>query len=216
MKKIRILCYGDSNTWGYIPATKHNRYSEEQRWTKRLAKQLGENYEVIEEGLNSRTLISEDTRPGREGRNGYSYLIPCLDTHDPIDLVILMLGTNEGKFSEKADEIGEILEEYYVKTILARKSQFQDKSPQLLIVAPAALDATTSYVKERYNKPEILVELGEVYRQIAERNSCLFLDATSLKVGEDGIHLTEESHKKLADELTIAVNNNFKLDLDIQ
>ena len=58
---------------------------------------LGNQFEVIEEGLNSRTLISNDPRPGKEGKNGAEYLIPCLDTHDPIDLVILMLGTNELK-----------------------------------------------------------------------------------------------------------------------
>ena len=90
MEQIRILCYGDSNTWGYISGSDHQRYGNNERWTKILASLLGQKFEIIEEGLNSRTLISNDLRPGKEGKNGYEYLIPCLDTHDPIDLVILM------------------------------------------------------------------------------------------------------------------------------
>ena len=120
MDKIRILCYGDSNTWGYISGSDHQRYEEKERWPRVLANLLGGSFEVIEEGLNSRTLISNDPRVGKEGKNGYEYLIPCLDTHDPIDLVILMLGTNELKksYNRSAKEIGDLLEEYFVKTIL--------------------------------------------------------------------------------------------------
>ena len=81
MKEKRILCYGDSNTWGYISGSNHQRYGSTERYPKILAKLLGINFEIIEEGLNSRTLISEDKRPGKEGKNGYNYLIPCLDTH---------------------------------------------------------------------------------------------------------------------------------------
>ena len=86
---------------------------------------LGNNFEIIEEGLNSRTLISNDTRPGKEEKNGYEYLIPCLDTQDPINLVVLMLGTNElnNAYNNEAEEIGKMLEEYFVKTILNRNSQ---------------------------------------------------------------------------------------------
>lgn len=120
MQTIRILCYGDSNTWGYISGSNHERYGNKERWTKILAESLGNDFEIIEEGLNSRTLTSNDTRLGKEGKNGYEYLIPCLDTHDPIDLVILMLGTNELKatYNKTAKEIGNILEEYFIKTIL--------------------------------------------------------------------------------------------------
>ena len=132
MQEKRILCYGDSNTWGYISGSDHQRYGKEERWTKLLAKLLGNQFEVIEEGLNSRTLISNDPRPGKEGKNGAEYLIPCLDTHDPIDLVILILGTNELKntYQKSAEEIGNLLEEYFVKVILGRKSQLADTYPK--------------------------------------------------------------------------------------
>ena len=69
MEQIRILCYGDSNTWGYISGSNHQRYGNDERWTRVLGKLLGDKFEVIEEGLNSRTLISNDTRPGKEGKN---------------------------------------------------------------------------------------------------------------------------------------------------
>ena len=66
MTKKKILCFGDSLTWGYIPGSGHERFSEKIRWPKVLQKALGEDFEIIEEGLNSRTLVNEDTRPGKE------------------------------------------------------------------------------------------------------------------------------------------------------
>ena len=160
MKK-RILCYGDSNTWGYISGTDHQRYGEKERWTKILAELLGDEFEIIEEGLNSRTLISNDLRPGKEGKNGYEYLIPCLDSHDPIDLTVLMLGTNELKatYNKSIEEIGEIFETYFVKTILNRKSQISDSYSKLLVVAPpiAKDDGSGKYVHQNYNFVQALM-----------------------------------------------------------
>ncbi len=89
-----ILCYGDSNTWGYIPATA-GRYPPDVRWPGVMRKLLGEKYNVIEEGLNGRTTVWED--PYKPGRNGLELLIPILDSHNPIDLVVVMLGTNDLK-----------------------------------------------------------------------------------------------------------------------
>ena len=206
MEQIRILCYGDSNTWGYISGSDHQRYGKEERWTRLLANLLGDKFEIIEEGLNSRTLISNDTRPGKEGKNGYEYLIPCLDTHDPIDLVILMLGTNELKstYNKTAKEIGEMFEQYFVKVILERKSQISDKYPKLLIVTPPIVNEDAEYCKanNKYigasKKSE---ELNYIYKLIAEKYNCYFLSNNGLKTGIDGVHLTKESHKRLAEEL---------------
>ncbi|PIX76714.1 MAG: arylesterase, partial [bacterium (Candidatus Ratteibacteria) CG_4_10_14_3_um_filter_41_18] len=88
------LCYGDSNTWGYIPATA-KRYAVGCRWPGVLQKLLGDSWEVIEEGVNSRTTVFDD--PKHIGKNGKTYLVPCLETHNPIDIVILYLGTNDLK-----------------------------------------------------------------------------------------------------------------------
>ena len=205
MENIRILCYGDSNTWGYIPGSDHLRFDNNTRWTRLLAKQLGESYEIIEEGLNSRTLISNDPRPGKEGKSGYDYLIPCLDSQDPIDLVILMLGTNELKYSNNKtpEEIGQILEEKFVKIILNRKSQISNKYPKLLIVTPPLVneDADEKTKKKYLDATKKSQKLNDIYKDVALRNKCYFIDNNGIIPGIDGVHLNEEMHQVLANKI---------------
>ena len=215
MEKIRILCYGDSNTWGFISGTDHQRYGCKERWTSILAELLGCEFEVIEEGLNSRTLTSNDVRPEKVGKNGYEYLIPCLDTHDPIDLVVLMLGTNELRnvYKNTAEEIGEKLEQYFVKTILNRKSQFKDSYPKLLIVAPPPVNEDADYCKEDNLYLGAAVKAKEVdaiYREIAKKYNCHFLSTRELETGIDGVHITKESHKELAEKLNLEISKIYK------
>lgn len=215
MQQIRILCYGDSNTWGYISGSDHQRYGNDERWTRILAKLLGEDFEIIEEGLNSRTLISNDKRPGKEGKNGYEYLIPCLDTHDPIDLVILMLGTNELKtaYNKTANDVGDLLEQYFVKTILNRKSQLKDSYPKLLIVTPPIVDEEKEYGRKdsKYiGAGKKSMELNGIYKEIADKYNCYFLSNDGMETGTDGVHLTKESHIKLAEKLKEEINKIYK------
>ena len=99
MKK-HILCFGDSNTHGFCAdpadcADGGNRFNESERWTCLLQKQLGDGYLVIEEGLGGRTTCFPD--PLQEGACGLDYLVPCLGSHEPVDLLIVMLGTNDTK-----------------------------------------------------------------------------------------------------------------------
>ena len=91
-----ILCYGDSNTWGYIPV-KCERYPFDVRWTGVLQQELGAEYRIIEEGLNARTTAYED--PWSYWRNGKDYLPACLISQKPLDLLIISLGTNDLKFT---------------------------------------------------------------------------------------------------------------------
>lgn len=215
MEQTRILCYGDSNTWGYISGSDHQRYGKNERWTRLLSDLLGTQFEIIEEGLNSRTLISNDTRPGKEGKNGYEYLIPCLDTHDPIDLVVLMLGTNELKstYNKSANDIGMMLEEYFVKTILNRKSQLKDSYPRLLIVTPPVVNEEKDYCKvgNKYvGAEEKSKELNNIYKEIADKYNCYFLSNDGLETGIDGVHLTKESHKRLAEKLCEKIKYIFR------
>lgn len=200
----RILCYGDSNTWGYISGTDHERYMND-RWPRVLAEKLGDNFEIIEEGLNSRTLISDDLRPNKEGKNGYNYLYPCLDTHDPLDLVVIMLGTNELKsvYNKTAEEIGEIFEKYFVKTTLTRKSQFADKYPKLLIITPPIADDDGSgKYRGAYEKS---LKLNDIYKDIAERNNCYFISNDVLETGIDKVHLTKDGHRTLAEKVYLKI-----------
>ena len=214
MKRIRILCYGDSNTWGYISGSEHQRYGDNERWTKLLANLLGNKFEIIEEGLNGRTLTSNDLRPGKEGKNGYSYLMPCLNTHDPIDLVILMLGINELKkdYNKTPEEIGLMLEDYFVKTILNYQSETTGDYPKLVLIAPPIVKESPLFPPDE-NKylgaPKKSLKLNEIYYNIAKKYNCYFISNDILDVGIDCIHLTKESHNKLAHELCNMINNIY-------
>ena len=94
MDQKNILCFGDSNTHGYNSKT-GGRFTVEERWTKLLQRKLGDDYYVIEEGLSGRTTSFED--PVFEGLSGLNAIYPCMMTHEPLDLVIIMLGTNDTK-----------------------------------------------------------------------------------------------------------------------
>ena len=132
-------------------------------------------------------------------------MIPCLDTHDPLDLVIVMLGTNELKitYNKTIEEIGELFEKYIVKTILNRKSQSTNKYPKLLIIAPPLADDDGSGKYEgAYEKS---LKFNEIYKKIAEINKCFFIDNTGLQTGIDKVHLTKESHVILADKIYLKI-----------
>ena len=209
MKK-RILCFGDSNTWGYISGSDHERYSENIRYPKVLQKLLGSKFEIIEEGLNSRTLISEDKRPGKEGKNGNQYLIPCLDSHDPLDLVVLMLGTNQLKYdyNNTPKQIADTFEKYFVKIILGRKSQFANKYPKLIIVGlPEVDEKRDAYAFQKYkDATKKVIRVNKMYEGIAKKYGCPFIDTSKLTVGIDGVHLTKESHINLAEMIYKKLN----------
>jgi lysophospholipase L1-like esterase len=201
----RILCYGDSLTWGYISGSNHERLPSNQRWTGILQTRLGKNYEIIEEGLNSRTLESEDSREGKEGRDGSKYLIPCLDTHDPLDLVILFLGINELKdsYSKDIEGIEKIITDKYIKVILNRKSQFKSTFPKLLLVSPPAIDISKEYAFKRYGRSlDKSIELSTLYTKLAKEFNISFINSAEyISTGDDGVHMTLESNSLFANQL---------------
>ncbi|MFA6072805.1 MAG: GDSL-type esterase/lipase family protein [Candidatus Woesearchaeota archaeon] len=202
MEKKRIICYGDSNTWGYVPGTNFERFSEKIRFTKRLQNELGSKFEVIEEGLFARTLASEYQRSGKEGRNGKTYLVPCLLSHEPLNLVILMLGTTELKkeFNNSPKDIGKFLDKYYAQVIPKQKSMSGCPGPKLLIICPPIIDETIA--SPRYvDGTKKAKQLSHIYAEVARKNNCLFIDASNLEVGIDGVHMTAKSHKLLFEML---------------
>ena len=85
----RILCYGDSNTWGHMPA-KGTRYGADIRWPTVAGSILGSEYQIIEDSISGRTTVFED--PNLAGRNGYDCLKYSLLAHLPIDLMIIAIG----------------------------------------------------------------------------------------------------------------------------
>ena len=129
-----VLCFGDSNTWGLDPAS-GERFAPDVRWTGVLQRALGPDFRVIEEGLNDRTTNVED--PIYPARNGATQLMPCLDSHRPIDAVVLMLGTNDLK-ARLARSASDIAESAAQLAGVARRSVTGPgkRSPQVVLVAP--------------------------------------------------------------------------------
>lgn len=202
---IRILCYGDSNTWGYISGSDHQRYNEKERWTKLLQSKLGENYEIIEEGLSSRTLFSDDKRLGKEGKNGFVYLKPCLETHDKVDVIILMLGTNELKseFNNSAIDILNMMKKY-IEFIKNNKSRIDNSTPHIIICGLPLIQEVTDYCVsgDKYKgASKKSQELNRLYKEYCKNKNIAYVDNDDLQVGIDGVHLTKESHNSMAQRL---------------
>ena len=208
---INILCYGDSNTWGYMPLVR-TRYTEAERWPGLLAAALGDDFHIIEEGLNGRTTAFTDYL--EPYRNGLDYIAPCILTHAPLDLVIIMLGTNDTKarYCVSSKEITDGMKN------LIQKLRFYyptDKYPMppILLVAPGPLigdkdDPAFDEASARKAK-----ELPTRYEALAEELGCLFFNAQTVlseqDLGGDGLHLTPEGHKKLADAMEAIVKKQF-------
>ena len=134
-----ILCFGDSTTWGYCPEAGGARLSEEERWPRLLERELGCEYRVIEEGLNGRTTAFEDAI--RPYRSSLPYIVPCLESHAPVDLLILMLGTNDCKvrYHVSAREITDGLEVLLQK--IYSHYRYMPPAPAVLVMPPIPLGA---------------------------------------------------------------------------
>lgn len=194
-----LLCYGDSNTWGADPDG-GGRFPEEVRWTGLLQGALEGSWKVIEEGLCGRTTVFDD--PVMAKRNGKEYLVPCLDSHAPLDLVLLMLGTNDLKcrFSAPAEDIAEGVG-ILGKMILASGCGPGGSAPGLIIAAPAPIIETGPYAASFAGGREKSLRLAECFRETAGQLGARFFDAgTVISSSEiDGIHLEPEAHRVLAE-----------------
>ena len=219
MKK-HILCYGDSNTHGYCadPGDCEDggiRFTENQRWPRLLQTTLGEDYLVTEEGLSGRTTCFDD--PLYEGLNGLDYITPCLKSHEVIDLLIIMLGTNDTKdrFCASAACIG------LGMARLVKKAKDTDcwggKAPNILVIAPPPIGAgmLTSPVAQTMGRlcVEKSRQLGESYREQCELLGVSFLDAGAMGCEfntVDYMHLTSRGHAQLAEALAPLVPRLLK------
>lgn len=201
----RILCYGDSNTWGFTAGT-GVRYTEQQRWTGVLQRELGEDYTVIEEGLNGRTTVYDN--PTSPGRNGLDYLLPCLVSQKPLDLVVLMLGTNDLRQTDiygAAQGIRHLVNTIKLYSHWAESSWIftgGEGQARILLVAPiqvhpCAYEVDPSKIPHKY--VEHSLRFGELFRIVAEETGCEFLDAALYAEPDtvDGLHMTKDSHQRL-------------------
>jgi lysophospholipase L1-like esterase len=166
-----LVCFGDSNTWGYIPGSGGKRFPREQRWPVLLQERLGDAWEVIAEGLGGRTATFD--RPDSEGRSGLPYLLPCLHSHEPVDLVVIFLGTNDVNFV--ADD--------RVASCVARLVEIaQREAGEVLVVCPSPFDGH---------------DLEATYR--AELDCEVIVAPTYPVVNGDVEHLDAAGHATLAE-----------------
>ncbi len=206
MKK-HIVCFGDSNTHGYCAdpadcADGGDRFNEEERWTCLLQKQLGEDYLILEEGLSGRTTVFPD--PLHESMAGFDVIYSCLMSHEPVDLLIIMLGTNDTKerLGANASCIGIGLERLVMKakTVPA----WRGGKPNILVISPPHIGEGL-YLRPEGEPmgrgcPEKSRALAPYYRQAAENQGCAFLDAEGIAEFNklDCMHLSRRGHMQLA------------------
>ncbi len=201
-----ILCVGDSNTHGYDP-TDAGRYPYDVRWTGVLQQLLGrEEYYVIEEGLNSRTTVLSD--PVYDDNKSALDILPVLiKTHMPVDLCIIMLGTNDLKlrFSMQPCDIGRglCLLSRTAQRVSAEKASSGAPCPVLLVAPPPITpDLLTGRCAAEFGSRamELSGQLAEWVKLAAENTGAAFLDASVLLKPSsiDGLHLSPEGHRILA------------------
>ena len=224
---VTVLCYGDSNTYGYDPDT-GGRYPCDKRWTSILERLLnekqaklsindgfpGNKYEVIPEGLNGRTTAFD--RPEAPWKNGLSSIQATLGTHKPVDYLIIMLGTNDcnAELGLNADDIACGME----RLVCAAEEispELQGYIPEIIVVSPPAIqgDYERSPFASRLTPESVQnsLDIQPLYKQIADRHLCHFVDAAlGIEVSPgDCEHLTEKGHRRLAELLFEAVTNSL-------
>lgn len=198
----QIVCFGDSNTYGLVPR-QQTRYPWHIRWTGRVQAQLQQyGYRVIEEGLCGRTTVFEDAN--RRGRTGSELLPVLLESHAPLDIVVLMLGTNDCKtaYHTDAETIGQ-----GIKVLL---DQIRSRVPgaKILLLSPIALgeDVWKEEYDPEFSPKSVMIskQLGDIYEQIAKQYGIFFLRASdyALPSETDREHLTEEGHRALGDAVS--------------
>ncbi|MBP5750732.1 MAG: acylhydrolase, partial [Firmicutes bacterium] len=171
-----ILCYGDSNTYGYDPSNGF-RYPADVRWTGVLKGLLGPEYTLIEEGCNGRTTVFDDPLEG--WKNGLDYLKPCLNSHKPIDIVVMMLGSNDLKdcFGASAAEIADgagVL----VRTIQEFTQLKQGYVPAIVLVSPPYIGSGLNESPFSYAFDDTAIErshrFAAEYKRVADQYGCVF------------------------------------------
>lgn len=222
-KVKRILCYGDSNTWGYMPGS-GQRFDSDTRWTGVLQELLGEEYCIIEAGLNGRTTVFDspfdDYLNGKAGL-GYAFL-----QASPVDLVAIMLGTNDLKYTNAAgaargvgalvSEIRSITNKVSSSFYLTNALQPEKADTKILIISPILVHPdilrispmTVFEEEKRYEKAQ---GFSAAYKNVAAQAGAWFLDAAAFAQPSDtdGIHMTAEGHKALGHAVAAKVSEIF-------
>ncbi len=206
---IKILCFGDSNTWGTMPL-ESRRYEPDERWPGVLAKLLPDNFLIIEEGQPNRTLVNNPPFSG--DKSGIRYLKPCLEQYTP-NLVVIMLGTNDFKkrFDLSVQDISAGAERL-VNQVLNFKNHINAVKPQVLLVSPPGIFEVGAYAKMYQGGELKSVRFAKHLQQVAQQLNCAFFDAAAVikSCQLDGVHWQAEEHKKLAFSLAPVITAIIK------
>ena len=206
-----ILVYSDSISWGIIPMSR-NRFAFEQRWPGILENnlnKLGQDVRVIEDCLNGRRTIYED--PVRSGRNGLIGLSQRIEVNSPLELVILMLGTNDFQANhdhtalDAAKGMKALIDEIRHTTLEPGMIK-----PKILVIAPPPILEPKGDIAMKFKDGhKKCVGLAKAYKKLCEDESCNFFDAekvtTSSKI--DGVHFDLDQHAKFGDAISDYVKN---------
>lgn len=219
---LRVLCFGASDTYGTCRRDSHTygtptpdpdyvRLPADRRWPGVLQLLLGDGYEVIEEGLNGRTADAD--YEDRAGHNGRTTFVPCLLSHRPLDAVVVMLGGNDLKpeFGRTPTQIAEALGGY-VDDVAAQVTDHRGRPPITVLVGPAVMDATAPNYHDLVGEsadpalPARARELATEVRRVAHERQVAYVDPTPVAPpGSDGVHLSMESHARLAELVASAI-----------
>jgi hypothetical protein len=191
-----IVCFGDSNTWGFIPGSDCERFPYEKRWPGVMASRLGSDFRVIEEGQNGRMTVWDDPFEPGISKCGLGHLPVVLETHQPIDLVILMLGTNDLKHhmahapADIAHAVGVL-----VDVVLQSDAGPGKKPPGVLVVSPAAVNPGPCPFWHLFEgAAEKSLEFPPYYSEMSEDKGVAFLNAAEFASCPvpDSIHIDED------------------------
>ena len=214
---INILCFGDSNTYGYCHTAPDLRYSEEKRWVNILSVMLGNGFSVTEEGQNGRTTAFDwppDPIPPIPEKNGLKILPKILNGHkEKTDIIIFMLGTNDCSFpfGLSPEEITFGMEKL-IDAANDIETKKQGHAPKIILISPPLIlpdiEGTPFINQIDKSSVERSAALAPLYEDLANRKNCLFLNADDCEVNPfDCEHLTEKGHQRLAEKLLQVIRN---------
>ena len=205
-----ILCYGDSNTHGTVPmpdSFSRDRFGRSERWPGVMQAALGNEWMVVEEGLPGRTTVHDDPLEGAH-KNGLAHLKACLESHRPIDALIIMLGTNDLKmrFSLPPVDIARGIR-VLCETALACEAGPNSAAPKLLVIAPVPITEAGCLAETFGGGADKSQRLAPLYRAEAERLGAAFLDAGTIARTSpvDGVHLDIDQHRRMGVSVALAV-----------
>lgn len=207
-----VLCFGDSNTHGtmaYRFIGDRRRLDKSQRWTSVLGATLGAEFDVIAEGHPGRTTVYEDPIEGIE-KSGLRALKVLLESHRPIDLVLVMLGTNDTKarFGQTAAEIA-LGVQRIAEEILRSDCGPNGQPPHVMLVAPVHLQETGIFVDIFAGAATKSLALPGHLKSIAKRLDFGFVDLNDVAEvdPDDGIHIDPANHQKIGKHVAAKVSS---------